>query len=612
MENHEHKHLHAIIRKPQEGKTFICLESIVRHISCIHLIITMNTIKSNLQFFERASCKFGGKICIFNSKSKYKDDTINHAKDVTGVIKKIKEGSDIIIMCAHSKRFDDSIINLLSFIEDSKTINKNVLIHIDEAHAYVPRYRKEIAIMNNYIIVQLINLYSATPFNIWSDEYDILNDYIFKNIYVVDIEAQMSIMKSEEYFGVKDCEFDIGYSEDMEMLDPIISDKFIQQRGVLKDTMKPINTWYGEGYPFSLGNEIMLISYTRYSLNKLKDIKRIENNKFSYNFVPAYIRKLTHYAIMELILSIYNTAIVIVINGNGSCYYKYDSETTMSRIELENNNEPSIQIEKCIKKNPNVPIFITGFHCVGMSVTFINERIGNFDNVIMTHDHFNPDILYQLCRFLFNYISWKPKNKENIKKTMVFSKSQKVINTCLDYENQIDVIEDKMSGSIRTRDEVAGSVKIKRKKIPKEKKFDKLEPFSKIHPVKTFPVEDGDDEEKYKAVMDYYMKFTGKELKGKSIPKKNDKGFYECSTTDGCEVKEDPNGIKKWAKKLKWDSNFQITHTQRKYCRVYVAYEDKTDNTDYTWIIRRMEINPENDPEKETKIKQIFDEINRK
>ena len=258
MEYNEHKHLHAIIRKPQEGKTFICLEYIVRHISCIHLIITMNTIKSNLQFFERASCKFGEKICIFNSKGKYKDDTINHAKDVTGVIKKIKEGSDIIIMCAHPKRFDDSIINLLTFIEDSKTINKNVLIHIDEAHAYVPRYRKEIAIMNNYIIVQLITLYSATPFNIWSDEYDILNDYIFKNIYVVDIEEQMAIMKSEEYFGVKDCEFDIECSEDVEMVDPIIPDSFIQRWGDVKNKLKPINAWYGAIYPFSLGNEIIL------------------------------------------------------------------------------------------------------------------------------------------------------------------------------------------------------------------------------------------------------------------------------------------------------------------------------------------------------------------
>ena len=50
-DNQEPKHLYAIVRKPQEGKTFICLENINRTPNTIHLIITMNTIKSNRQFF---------------------------------------------------------------------------------------------------------------------------------------------------------------------------------------------------------------------------------------------------------------------------------------------------------------------------------------------------------------------------------------------------------------------------------------------------------------------------------------------------------------------------------------------------------------------------------
>ena len=64
------KYLYAIIRKPQEGKTFICLENIRRTQNEIHLIITMNTIKSNLQFFSRAKKQFGNKICVFNSRKK--------------------------------------------------------------------------------------------------------------------------------------------------------------------------------------------------------------------------------------------------------------------------------------------------------------------------------------------------------------------------------------------------------------------------------------------------------------------------------------------------------------------------------------------------------------
>ena len=126
--NDEEKYLYAIIRKPQEGKTFICLESIERSPNCIHLVITMNTIKSNLQFFERATQKFGDKICVFNSKSPKKENkhSFNHAKDVINVQKMIKKGVDIIIMCAHYKRFEHSIIDLLNILEDSRSIKKEI------------------------------------------------------------------------------------------------------------------------------------------------------------------------------------------------------------------------------------------------------------------------------------------------------------------------------------------------------------------------------------------------------------------------------------------------------------------------------------------------------
>ena len=51
------KHLYAIIRKPQEGKTFICLENISQNDEYVHFVLTMNTIKSSRQFFQRKSIK---------------------------------------------------------------------------------------------------------------------------------------------------------------------------------------------------------------------------------------------------------------------------------------------------------------------------------------------------------------------------------------------------------------------------------------------------------------------------------------------------------------------------------------------------------------------------
>ena len=48
----DEKYLYAIIRKPQEGKTFICIKDIEQNPNHLHIIITMNTIKSTNQFLE--------------------------------------------------------------------------------------------------------------------------------------------------------------------------------------------------------------------------------------------------------------------------------------------------------------------------------------------------------------------------------------------------------------------------------------------------------------------------------------------------------------------------------------------------------------------------------
>ncbi len=49
------------VRRPQEGKTVLYINHIIRDISnCIHLVLTMNTIASSLQFLGRMKDEFGG------------------------------------------------------------------------------------------------------------------------------------------------------------------------------------------------------------------------------------------------------------------------------------------------------------------------------------------------------------------------------------------------------------------------------------------------------------------------------------------------------------------------------------------------------------------------
>jgi hypothetical protein len=601
------KYLCAIIRKPQEGKTFICLENINMSPESYHLIITMNTIKSNLQFFERARDRFGRNICVFNSKVVKKDQSPDylHAKDVTGVKKHLKNGANVVIMCAHHKRFDACILDLLEEIDDSQKIRKSVVIHIDEAHAYVPPYKDRVAEMNQMSITEKIYMYSATPFSIWADESSpLITDSIFKHIYIVDIEEQFSIVKSDKYFGVKDCYHSIC-SSDQPSISPLIPADFIERWGNEKQRGKMLY-WYQEGAPFDIGNELKMISHVRNTLLSLNGTG-ITNDKYSYNFVPGYSRKLTHYYIMETILEIFKDALVIIINGDGSYLIRGDSTGLPISENLPSCNEPSKQIEHCSKRFPNRPVFITGFHCVGMSVTFINPSIGNFDNVIYSHEHYmkRPDIQYQLCRFLFNYITWSEEEIKKIKKTRLYVSSQDLLQNCLDYETRIDAIEKEMSGSLRTRGEVVGEMKIKGKKIPKERMFDSLEPYVSHIDIKQVSVDPGEDDIALEKVQKIYKDFIGKDLSGKSMPNK-EYDFYICSTTKKAEKQINPAKLKKTMKSWKKTSNFAIRRGAFRYARVYVAYDDEDDPSEYRWFIRMMEL--EDSPD----VDAIWDSIEEK
>jgi hypothetical protein len=611
MDNEEntYKHLYAIIRKPQEGKTFICLKNIEMSTDAIHLIVTMNTITSSLQFLDRANKELKGKICVFNSRNKKKEThakDVMHARDVIGVKKLIKSGIEIVIMCAHYTRFDKSIIELIKELHDSISFNKKIVIHIDEAHAYVPTYRGKVLEMNSFPCVERIYMYSATPFNIWVREDDQKEDDLFKRIYVVDVEEQFNIMKSDKYFGVKDCSHII--SSESTMITDKIPDEFVKTWGDKKQREKIAAGesiyWYGEKWPFQVGNERKYLSYVKKTLGDMNGVD-IKQDAFSFNLVPGYYRKLSQYAVMNIILDIYKDSVVIVINGDGSNKYIKNTSTGLPEgRKLPHSNEPVDQIKLVKLEYPNKPIFITGFHCISMSVTFIDEELGNFDNVIFSHEQYNshPHIQYQLCRFLFNYIKWN--NPENIKTTKIYTNSRESLDNCLAYEKQVDIIDTKMNGSIRCQSEIIGDVNIKVKELPKERMYAKLKPYAKVKKIKQFPVSEGDDEEVLQCVKEFYKKITGNDLVGKSQPKKNDT-FYECSAgAQSVGIKVNPSQFKKLLESLDYQSNFALQDDKYEYARVYVVYENDKDPSEYTWMVRWMEI--EHCPQVEEAWKEIM------
>ena len=606
--------LSLVVRKPQEGKTSICINHITNDASNnIHIVITMNTLSSSSQFIGRMHDEIGPeKIIVFNSDKKTAGKCF-YAKSVDDVMKLlIKKNIKVIVCCAHIKKIREKIPDIFDFaFNDNRIKSKNMhfIIHIDEAHKYIPENIPYIRQFNEYPIVSDIIGYTATPDGIWSDS----SDPLFHKILIRDVKTELSIMHSNEYYGVKDCHchfFEEQNHDELALcIPPLILPHICKRAGMKEDSVK--REWYGDSWHFDSGNERVMLGFLTLVLPTLS----IDPNCFSYHFAPAFNRKVTHYQCVDIILTACPTANVIVLNGNGYELFRRRSEKSVIcnsddmihqrtkamqhefDIEKEMNllKEPSYMIQKLIEDTPNFPTFVTGFQCVGMSVTLVNQIIGNFDTVIMSHEHYSRDKLYQLCRFLFNYKRWMPENKVKIKRTQFYSLTRTVVRTCLDYEQHIDRITE-FAGKTCSLREIQGlapeeqSIKEINDKIFKTE-FDAIELKKEKEGGKMwkkFKVYDGNDESEWEKANQFYESIRGKRILGKSMPTKVD-GFYH-STTSGENCLQMATSFNALSNE-KWSNRFKLKKDIMSYARVFVGYENIEDvHPEYTIFIKFVEL----------------------
>lgn len=600
--------LSLVIRKPQEGKTFICIENIVTSPPRnIHIVLTMNTLAAGMQFFGRMEEKVGSKnIIVFNSKSSTAGNCL-YARNFGEVYSLLISNPEIkvVVCCAHELRIRKSIIQLIKMANDSVSFissRRNFVIHIDEAHKYIPENRESIKTYNASPIVIDIIGYSGTPNKIWINKWcKDQSDDIFHKILIRDIEEELSIFRSPEYFGVNRCDFNI-LEETITRDELMATDSMIENipQVVLARSdmiLKGNKFWYNGRFPFDLGDEKEFLTYINYIIPKME----INPNTFSYHFVPAYTRKASQYQTVELLLKHNPNANVISINGNGSDLYRIrPSDNRSHKIKSGNQllqrataeerkllGEPSKMIEELIKEYPNCPTFITGFTCVGMSVTLINESLGNFDSVIMAHQHYSRDKLYQLCRFLFNYMSWAPESKSRIKTTKFYSLTKSVVDTCLEYEKSVERMSSEYAGKSCSLREIQGLDE----EEPSERELKKIA-LRSIKPTneriwKKFKVYDGNDVEEWVKVEAFYSATQNKVLQTRSRPKLVD-GFYHCSTTEKVD-KYSVATINK-LEKQSWYSTFQLQSEKFNYARVFVGYDNLDDPSEYTIYVKHVQI----------------------
>ena len=605
--------LGLVIRKAQEGKTSICIQTITKDkTKDIHIVLTMNTLASGMQFFGRMEEKIGSEnIIVFNSKRKTAGNC-KHAKSVDDIMQIIREFPiKVIICCANEKRFRDSIPRIFRTVSDSIQLkNRKFVIHIDEAHKYIPENRQSIIDYNENNNVESIIGYTASPDDIWNNRHGPL----FENILIRDVERELQIVRSPQYFGVNCCDFIVEDATVIVSLEREIDEMkttYIDER-VLERSYTNSKTqckWFGSNYTFNFGNEMLLLNYfENIALPKLSEI--VSDNEFSYHFVPAYMRKVTHYHIADILLNRFPTSNVIVINGNGTVLFRNGSQGTSQRInsldelksiitdddEKKKLLEPSYVVQKLIEPFPNCPTFITGYSCVNMSVTLINETIGNFDSIVMAHQHLKYDDLYQLCRFLFTYLHWSAENKAKIKKTKFYSLTQEVVDICLDYEKHIERLADSdFAGKVCSYKDILGELPNEEPSYREEKKLALASvTFANEKKWRRFKVYDGNDDETWQIANEFYRGVTGKDLNGKTKPTKMEDGFYYCSTTKKVAKQSDIDV--KSMERQSWYSTFQLLPGRLNYARVFVGYDDLENPDEYTIHIKYVNLmeTPEN------------------
>jgi len=596
--------LSLVIRKPQEGKTFICIANIKNDLSrTIHIVLTMNTIDASSQFFGRLKNVIGCKrIVVFNS-NKHSACDCHYAKTSSDVFELIMtKDIKVIVCCAHDKRFRESIPQIIR-LANAMEIKPKFVIHIDEAHQYIPSNINYIRAFNQSPVVNEIIGYTATPNGIWRTS----EDPLFHKILIRDVESELAIIRSPDYFGVERCTF-INYEEldhkelqQASEIDINIPASVLKFANIEEGSKHPL--WYGDSWYFDAGNELLLLAFVTFILPQMQ----ILNDCFSYHFIPAYNRKATHYQIVDIILKSFSNANVIVMNGNGIVLFRmreilgekksYICNTDemvkksvpkeLREQEEKKLTEPSYMIQQLIKNTPNCPTFITGFTCVGMSVSLIGEEIGNFDSVVMAHQHYGCDKLYQLCRFLFNYSIWSAESRARIKTTKFYSLTNSVVQTCLKYEENVEKMCTEFAGKVCSIREIQGLEPEEPTESEIRKKAIDSITLSRSG-LKKFKVYDGNDHAMWESADTFYESILGKKMNCKTKPTLVD-DFYECSITK--HVDKQTTASINALEKHGWKSTFsQLLPDKLSYARTFVGYEDIDDPTEYTIYVKFAQI----------------------
>jgi len=387
----------------QLGKTFTAISKILAEIKqdddlgrSIHIIFTMNTLLNNKQFAKRLISieeTYGkGSICVFASKYDGKYEHVKSKLELLGLTVNEATCPRVVIMCSNTIRYDDGL-EFLKVIDKNKSNIFRAFAYYDELHTYInDTLRFQIEQIHNLDIVKGITALTASPDKIWDNK----GSGFWSKIKLI----QLDDFSYSNYAGYKDMIFNC--------IDDVFANPYIRPRPFDFDEM-----------------DRQTIGFIDSVLKRFPEI--LEDNTRS--FIPAHIRRVGHNNVRDLIFSINNSAVVIVINGFEKTLQFKDSFGNTKTLALSSVDEEVCEtISRLVlqHKLQTRPIVITGLLCVGMGQTLTHKLIGSFTSAIFGHLDLTNDQIYQL----FGRITGRIKDWDKYIQTQVYCPTT-IMNRCI-------------------------------------------------------------------------------------------------------------------------------------------------------------------------------------
>ena len=358
------------VLQTQIGKTFQVVSKIAVEMKqdnilgeSIHIIFTMNTLLNNAQFSNRLQNiedEKKGSVCIVSSKYNGKYTHYKNIRELLGDFTCKNTCPSVIVMCSNKTRFSDGY-QIMEILNKKRHFGiSRVFAYYDELHSYInDSLRTQIEEIHNLDIVSGITALTASPDKIWK------RTGFWSKIRLLELNNY----NDSNYVGFKDMIFNC------------VDDFFDESSSQTK-------------WNYDKADELT-IGFIKHVLVKYPEI--LENNTRS--FIPAHIRRKGHNAVRDLIFSINDKAVVVVINGFEKTLKYKDSIGNTKTLPLVSNNEEVCEtISQLVLKHKleNRPLVITGLLCVGMGQTLSHKSLGSFTSAILGHLDLTNDAIYQL------------------------------------------------------------------------------------------------------------------------------------------------------------------------------------------------------------------------